>query len=797
MGLVVRLEAEFSGRNNGWTDITSDLATDPIRLRYGINGTGPRDRVASTGPMSFALCNFAKGARPLGYYSPNHNSKRSGWQPGIGIRLILSPEGRLKTIATSSVANPTVITTSAAHGYSTGDRVQISGHAGSTPSLNAVHAAVTVLSPTTFTIPVNVTVGGTGGTVQRKNLYYKFSGSLDVIRPAAGLYGDLTVQCVALDWMNDAAKRKITGLTTQTNIASDDAFSALIAASPVQPRAIEVQAGQDIYQYAFDNARDESDAVLTELQRLASSELGFIYIKGDRTQGGTLVFESRRTRALSTTNLDEFLDATTDGSGITGLAVSQARDNIVNKLQVTTHPRRVDAAPTTVLARLDNPTPIGANSIITLLFPYRDPLQEAARVGGINMQAPAPFTDYAMNTASDGSGADITANFSVSPSFGGNGVRFQITNNGTVNGYITLLQARGKGVYDYQNVILEAQDADSIQNHGEQGDAIDMKYQSDPSVAAEAALYLVNLYKNPLSHVQSGEWFVPYSDGSLGDRLLRREISDRIGITERVTGIAPGTRHLGFFINAVDLTIDQRNNMTCSFLLAPADRTSYWQLEVPGQTELDQSTILGFGQIVGHTDVPHCDTHDDTAHSDVAHSDTTHLDTAHADAGHTDSAHADVVHGDAHADSAHSDAAHSDVAHSDSHSDGAHSDTAHGDTTHEDIGHGDSYDFADVPAVHSDAFFNHVDIAFADVPHDDSHTDVAHSDAHSDDAHGDTAHDDVAHGDVAHSDSLHSDVAHGDGGHADAGHSDVAHADVNHADITHIDDHCDVTHGDA
>lgn len=71
---------------------------------------------------------------------------------------------QVATITSSSVANPTVITTAAAHGLVSGQTVTIAGHAGSTPAINGVHV-VTVLTTTTFTIPVNVTVGGTGGTV--------------------------------------------------------------------------------------------------------------------------------------------------------------------------------------------------------------------------------------------------------------------------------------------------------------------------------------------------------------------------------------------------------------------------------------------------------------------------------------------------------------------------------------------------------------------------------------------------------------------------------------------------------
>jgi len=66
-------------------------------------------------------------------------------------------------ILTSSVANPTVITTATPHGLTTGLTTTIAGHVGSTPDINGAHV-VTVLTADTFTIPVNVTVGGTGGT---------------------------------------------------------------------------------------------------------------------------------------------------------------------------------------------------------------------------------------------------------------------------------------------------------------------------------------------------------------------------------------------------------------------------------------------------------------------------------------------------------------------------------------------------------------------------------------------------------------------------------------------------------
>lgn len=68
-------------------------------------------------------------------------------------------------ITSSSIASPTVITTATAHGFTTGDQVVIANHAGSTPAVDGAYVA-TVTSLTEFTVPENVTIAGTGGTVR-------------------------------------------------------------------------------------------------------------------------------------------------------------------------------------------------------------------------------------------------------------------------------------------------------------------------------------------------------------------------------------------------------------------------------------------------------------------------------------------------------------------------------------------------------------------------------------------------------------------------------------------------------
>lgn len=68
----------------------------------------------------------------------------------------------MMAITSSSVAAATVITTTLPHGLTTNDVVAIVGHTGSTPSIGGLYP-VTVVGTNTFSIPVNVTVSGTGG----------------------------------------------------------------------------------------------------------------------------------------------------------------------------------------------------------------------------------------------------------------------------------------------------------------------------------------------------------------------------------------------------------------------------------------------------------------------------------------------------------------------------------------------------------------------------------------------------------------------------------------------------------
>jgi len=87
---------------------------------------------------------------------------------GASVDYTLDPGQRAIPITSNTLANPSVVTTPIPHGLATSDIILISGVITSTPSING-QQTVTVISPTQFSVPVNVTIAGTGGSFVRAN----------------------------------------------------------------------------------------------------------------------------------------------------------------------------------------------------------------------------------------------------------------------------------------------------------------------------------------------------------------------------------------------------------------------------------------------------------------------------------------------------------------------------------------------------------------------------------------------------------------------------------------------------
>ncbi len=438
----------------------------------------------------------------------------------------------------------------------------------------------------------NVRVGFGIGTAARLVLEHalygekvKWLGTIESARPKAGI-GDPRTVVTCVDWMDEAQRAKLSGVAVQLDAQSDDLFETLVAAVDRQPpNGVLTGSGSDVYPYALDDAQDETTKLSAMIQRLALSEYGLAYVSA-----GTLVFEGRRGRSGAggvRFAMDE------DVIIRDGLAVSHGRDDVVNRVQVSIHPRRRDAAATTVLFNLASPIKVTGNTSVGVNCPYRDPNQQAQRVGGIDMVPPVATVHYVFNAAEDGSGADLTASLSVAAVFGGNAAAVTLTNGGSTDGYVIKLQLTGRGLYNFEPVISEILDQASIDVYGENPLSYDMPYQSSPDHAIDTAQFLLNLNKDERTRATSVSYLANW-DLAAVEQAFNLEISDRVS----VTSLAVGLDGVVYFVNGVRLDVRMNGVVVVTYDLSPADMSSYWLLGVAGHSELDETTTLGYGLFV-------------------------------------------------------------------------------------------------------------------------------------------------------------------------------------------------------
>jgi hypothetical protein len=522
----------------------------PISVKYGIGGVGYADHIAETGTMAFSLDNSqANSNGTLGYYSPSGANVRSGFDLGIRTRLSIT-------------------------------------YSGST--------------------------------------FYKFYGTLEEATPEANRYGPRRTNCIVTDWMEEAAKHELKLIATQTNQTTGQLVSTIVGNMKRLPAASVIAAGQDTIKFAGDNWQDEKTTAYEALADVALSEWGYLYVKGDTSTGGVLTFDDRSTTTASAPLILFLTDEV-----LSNLEAERTRGNIVNRFAIQTHPRRIDLSPATcTLYQLDNSLFIGASQSASIAGRYTDPFAQATRVGGASMVTPVATTDYAATSQdehiivnarepSSGTcvikGVDITSEFSLSTSFGGNSVVYQVTNNSSAGGFLNKLIARGRGLYDYNPNEYLAESASSQNTYGLHAENIDLPTQDSDNVAKDIGDYLQSWYNTPRYTITRVEFYgtdTNISSGGIGTltiggtfvvglpntdvlvQALAVEPGSRIVVIETATTISRIYR-----VNGVEMEIQPANSpagvglIRFGYSLYPQDTTAYWVL---GTSALDTGTKLGW-----------------------------------------------------------------------------------------------------------------------------------------------------------------------------------------------------------
>lgn len=363
---------------------------------------------------------------------------------------------------------------------------------------------------------------------------YKWFGYIepDGLNFTPGILGPRRVDVSCIDWMGFVARYPLDFLDYTTNKRIDEAAALVVASLPSarQPSNTEYYTGDYTFPDVFDVMKGETTAT-GEFNKLAISEFGYIYTKGNDDDGLTLVVENRLKRFATSTNTSipvpdsQITDELLLVNGTDKLLLVNGTDNLLlvetqtisfddsdllanggakfsygkhyaNYLKASVTPRRVDAAATTILWTMEASIEVPAGQTVgPFRGRYRDPAGGASYVNGIEMVTPVSGTDFQAFQNADGTGTDRTANCVVTAEFGSAEVEYTIHNSGASNfftGGDIVFQVRGKGVYLYDSTdaIIDNTD-DSI---GRVTVTFDMVYHSDPIEARR--LLAASIYKD-------------------------------------------------------------------------------------------------------------------------------------------------------------------------------------------------------------------------------------------------------------------------------------------------------------
>lgn len=532
-----RLEMKLNGT---WVNITRDVV-GRISCHYGIMRNDPTARVAGIGAIKFALNNTDKNsAGKMGYYTPGHSEARSGFDTGVQVRIVFE-------------------------------------------------------------------LGGT--TIE------KFTGKIPPkgISPETGRYGAPITTVIAYDWMEQAANYNLKNIGFEESLTLAEAVALIIDEIPEQPPGvIQYYDMESVFPTVFDTVKSSTTA-LSEIAKLTLSEIGYFYltrhglnVEGRFTRTNTINFLTRlpvplayceeistesgaviQTEAGQSICYNKQIKAEFDNSQM-HLDVAFGA-NLYNQTRFVAYPRRVDAANTTVLFELQNPIRLAPDDPAVIQGRYRDPDGGTTNVSGIDIQELVASTHYLMNSASDGTGDDLTADLLVEEvELGVGGFSAKITNTTNAEGWITKFDIIGKGVYLYDPLEYIKQNDSSISTYGIYPLTFDMKYQNDPLIAQTYSVIMLSLYDRSKMVVRAGEY---NANRSLKMMLafLMVEPGDMVHIIEDTSGT-----DRAFFVQGISFTIAPGGLINFSWAVKEADQDlfAFWELGVIGQSEIGLTTRL-------------------------------------------------------------------------------------------------------------------------------------------------------------------------------------------------------------
>lgn len=257
-------------------------------------------------------------------------------------------------------------------------------------------------------------------TVDGTAIQWRFTGRVSDIRPSGWRNGyvDITAED-ALQWLYD----QDIDIDVQQSIRIDEAI-ALVLDTAAWPwtRLLSISSDSLAYWWASQRAS-------TEISDLTASGIGYFSVLGD----GTARFINRSEVSTDSITLE-------DDNTLNNPDLAQPWEMYKNIIRVKWYPRQLQA-----------PGIVWSDYTVPLLLAPGASYTTFGNYAYNNVPVPALYStisasDMTANTAPNGSGTDLTSQFSASLTDFGTAAKLVVTNNSASTGYITLLQITGRAI---------------------------------------------------------------------------------------------------------------------------------------------------------------------------------------------------------------------------------------------------------------------------------------------------------------------------------------------------------------
>lgn len=289
-------------------------------------------------------------------------------------------------------------------------------------------------------------------------------------------------------------------------------------------------------------------------------------------------------------------DSLNDASQVTATFVESDLDSVsyvygqdvVNQLTIEFTARTVGGANSVIWSASGLPYLLKGNTQRKFNARYFDATDNTLKIGATAFTQIQNGTDIIANTASDGSGTDMSNQVSMTVDSGATGATVYVGNGTTTDAYIRTLQLRGTPLTQKQDT-YDTLDGTSRRDHDLYPKVLSIPLMDDPDDAKNYADYQVARFKDPFARLASVT-FTSLHNATTLSAAINRVIGDRITVQLN------NGHDADYFIVGESRTITIGGDIPAqiTWILEPAQRQLFWVLGVVGQSEMGTTTILGF-----------------------------------------------------------------------------------------------------------------------------------------------------------------------------------------------------------